>query len=108
MKLLTQAIIKQLPALRSTDGSGDRPIICKFFTPWTNWTWYVLEGEQQPDGDWHLYCFVEGHEKEFGLVSLNELAAIKGPFGLRIERDLRYTGMLSDVCDVFRSEEKSA
>jgi hypothetical protein len=37
-------------------------------------------------------CFgwVEGFEPELGYFSLDELAEIKGPLGLRIERDLNF------------------
>lgn len=44
-----------------------------------------------PDGVPRL-CFglVDGHEREFGYFSLDELLAMRGPMGLRIERDLYF------------------
>lgn len=48
MKLLTQEIRKQLPALYSQEDKGGEAIVhVKFFTPDSNWTWlatYVEHG----------------------------------------------------------------
>jgi hypothetical protein len=96
MKLLTQKIKQALPKLYSTDGIWPRPIIVKFFTPWTYWTWYIVEGELQEDGDWRFFGYVDGHVKEWGYVSLRELESIKGPFGLQIERDLHFDNVSID------------
>ena len=35
-----------------------------------------------------MFGLVDGHEKELGYVSLNELRSVRGPLGLPIERDL--------------------
>ena len=88
MKLLTKALEKKLPAIYAQDGKGDNAkVYVKFFTPWTNWTWYVTEYDPET-GD----CFglVEGLETELGYFNLKELEAIKGPFGLKIERDILF------------------
>jgi hypothetical protein len=85
MKLLTKALEKKLPAIYAQDGKGDNAkAYVKFFAPWTNWTWYVTEYDPET-GD----CFglVEGLERELGYFNLHELQAIKGPLGLKIERD---------------------
>jgi hypothetical protein len=93
MKLITKAIEKNLPALYSTDGVpvSEKKVAVKFFTPWTNWTWYAFEGERQEDGDILFFGGVEGHEAELGYFSLRELESINGPFGLKIERDRHYS-----------------
>ena len=90
MKLMTKEIEKKLAKcpIRSKDGEGkEAEVVCKFFTPWSNWTWYVLEGEKQEDGDWYLYGYVESDFPEFGYFMLSELEEAVGPFGLKIERD---------------------
>lgn len=100
MKLLTKEIERKLPALYSTDGKPDedRKVIAKFYTPWTNWTWYVLEGEYSEDhGTWMFFGWVEGHAKEFGHFLLSDLESVRGPAGLRIERDRHFSGVLADV-----------
>lgn len=43
VKLLTKALLKQLPPLYATEGQSDPLIICKFFYPDFGWTWYVVE-----------------------------------------------------------------
>jgi DUF2958 family protein len=77
------------------------PIIqVKFFTPWSSWTWYAIEY----DGADLFFGFViggpwqAGHEAELGYFSLAELTAVRGPGGIRIERDLYFEPVsLSEV-----------
>ena len=72
------------------------PIVVKFFCPWNQWTWFATEGERE-GADWRFFGMVHGHEKELGYFLLSELAAVRGPGGLRIERDMYFTGTLADV-----------
>lgn len=84
--LITAEIARQLPPLYSQEEQGDNALaIVKFFTPWTNWTWYASEYDPE-----QRLCFgvVVGHERELGYFSIEELEGIKGPAGLTIERDL--------------------
>lgn len=89
MKLLTQKIIKRMPKLYSTQNllPEEKRIIVKFFCPWNNWTWYVLEGEKQGPDDWMFFGYVKGHFSELGYFLLSELREVRGPWGLKIERD---------------------
>jgi len=68
MKLLTPEIIRALPSLYTTEAVRlqDKIVICKFFTPWTNWTWFVFEGEKQADGDYLFFewCMVSKRNVE--------------------------------------------
>lgn len=95
MKLITKEIEKMLEKypLYSQDGKGeDAIIVCKFFSPVGSWTWYVLEGQRQEDGDYELFCLVvNGYGTEYGYQMLSELEEINLPFGLKIERDLYFT-----------------
>ena len=89
--MLTKDIKGKLPKLYATEQipTNDKRIIVKFFSPWTSWTWYAVEG--QPNGDdFTFFGLVAGHEKEWGYFSLNELQTVKGPFGLKIERDYHF------------------
>ncbi len=87
MKLITDKIKKILPKLYEQDAKGLHAIAyVKFFTPDSNWTWYVTEF----DGVDIFYGLVDGLEKELGYFSLKELESIRGPLGLKIERDLYY------------------
>ncbi|MBI1818659.1 MAG: DUF2958 domain-containing protein [Deltaproteobacteria bacterium] len=86
MQLLPKHIEKLLPPLYSQEERGDSAIaVVKFFTPWSNWTWYASEyGPEER----LFFGVVVGHEREFGYFSLDELGTIRGPGDLTIERDL--------------------
>ena len=92
MMMLTKAIREKLPKLYSTEKVPleDKQIIVKFFCPWSHWTWYAVEGDEDEDGDWMFFGLVDGHEKEWGYFTLNELTEVRGPGGLRIERDYHF------------------
>lgn len=94
MKLLTKEIIAALKKVPygSTDGKphDQRKVIVKFFHPASSYTAYVLEGDEQPDGNWIFFCLVKSLETEFGDVSLRELESCHVR-GLDMERD-RYFG----------------
>ncbi len=95
MKLLTKANEKKLEGFApySTDGTPveEKQVLVKFFTPWSNWTWWVFEAERI-DGDWRFFGLVQGHTTELGYFMLSDLISIKGPAGLRVERDLHFSG----------------
>ena len=85
MKLLTKEIERKLV---KAGYDGNRPI-CKFFTPWGRATWLITGIE-----DGILYGFADlggGFVEWGGIGTIEELEAIKGPFGLKIERDLYWT-----------------
>ena len=91
--LLPEWLAAEIPALYSQEGVEDPLIRVKFFTPDSSWTWYVLEySAVAPDGAERL-CFglADGHEQELGYFSVAELERVRGPMGLRIERDLYFT-----------------
>ena len=97
MKMLTKANRKALPKLYANeDKSLDKTMaVVKFFTPWTNWTWYASEGEPVLDDqgneiDFKFFGLVDGHEMELGYFVLSELESVTGRFGLKIERDMHW------------------
>lgn len=99
MKLLTKELRRQFPKLGETDGENPSKVkvVAKFFTPWTSWTWYATEGqpelnEKDEEADFTFFGFVSGLENELGYFLLSELEQIRGPYGLRIERDLYFEG----------------
>lgn len=84
MMLFTKEIESKLVA---AGYNGSRPI-CKLFTPWSNCTWLITGKEDEiyyGFGDIGQQCVEWG-----GLFSRAEVEAIKGPFGLKIERDLNF------------------
>ena len=90
MMLLTQKIKKQLPKLFKTENVPleEKIVHAKLFTPDSSWTWFILEGEEQEDGDFLLFGWVVGLEKELGYFTLRELESVRGPLGLPVERDI--------------------
>ncbi len=86
MKLLTQELRDKLPALGATEKEDDPSAIVKFFTPDSSWTWFATEF----DGEDTFFGAVSGAEFELGYFSLSELEALRGPFGLAVERDLYF------------------
>ena len=106
MKLLTQEIRKKLPLLYAQDGKGGKAVAyVKFFTPSSNWTFYVLEF----DGEDTFFGLVDGFEKELGYFSLSELEKVRGPMGLPIERDLYWKPKtLEEISPELFTSKKSA
>ena len=95
MKLLTKAIEKQLPPFYSTEKIplDEKKVICKFFTPMSSWTWYVIEYNPETREFFGIVC---GHEQELGYFSLDELeglTAMNGKLPL-VERDRWFTPTL--------------
>ena len=72
-------------------GKGDHVPVVKFFCPWGAATWLITDLDEDGDTMFGL-CDLGRGCPELGYVFLSELAALRGPFGLTIERDLHFTG----------------
>ena len=80
---------KQTP-VRGTDDEIDFEPVVKLFCPWGAGTWLLTEIDNEaPDIAFGL-CDLGVQCPELGSVSLSELESIRGPAGLRIERDLHF------------------
>ena len=98
MKLLTKPIRDKLiangkaqDAVRGTDDEIDFEPVVKLFTPWGACTWLLTELDPDaPDIAFGL-CDLGMDCAEIGTVSISELESIRGPFGLRVERDLHWS-----------------
>jgi len=93
MKLLTKEIHDKLRknALDpqcGKEGWDPKPVV-KFFSPVGAATWLITE--LHDDGAMFGLCDLGMGEPELGYVSLDELATVTLPFGLKIERDLYFT-----------------
>ena len=60
MKLLTDEQTEKLPQLYSTENilTKDKIVKIKFFTPDSNWSWYVVEYDKYEKA---FFGFVNGH-----------------------------------------------
>ncbi len=93
MKLLTKAIEKKLRANAAASAVAEQdPVpVLKLFNPCGAATWLITELDEDGDTMFGL-CDLGFGSPELGYVSLKELASIRLPFGLSIERDLRFKG----------------
>jgi hypothetical protein len=76
---------------RSAAGEDIDPIpVVKLFTPDANATWLLTELD--PDNPTLAFglCDLGLGSPELGYVSLSEIASVRGPMGLPIERDEHY------------------
>ena len=87
MKLMTKAIRDEFKKTGRQEGD-DAKVIAKFFTPWSNWTWYATEFD---DEDNRFFGVVAGDYPELGYFSLDEFEQINGQHGLIIERDMYWS-----------------
>lgn len=91
--LFTQIIHQKLLAngVRSAAGEDIDPIpVVKLFTPDANATWLLTELDpDNPDIAFGL-CDLGLGCPELGSVSLSEIANLRGPLGLPVERDQYY------------------
>lgn len=105
MQLLPDELRAEIPALYSQENikTQEKIVHAKFFFPAVNWTWFVIEGKQEPD-DFVFFGFVIGFVEEWGYFTLNELEHINIE-GLTVERDLHFEpGKFCDVIAQFRKE----
>ena len=75
----------------------------KFFTPMSNWTWYVMEWDAESG---LCYGLVQGADQEFGNFYLDELAEASGFGGLMlVERDCYWDPeTLGEIMEAWDSE----
>ena len=92
MKLMTKALEARFAKLGEQD-IPDAVVAAKFFTPTSNWTWYVTAYFPEDRLCFGLVC---GLETELGYFSLDELESVVGPLGLGIERDLHWSEITLD------------
>jgi hypothetical protein len=83
-KLMTEELRKLLPPLYSQEKVKDPIVYVKYFSPYSNWTWLATEF----DGTDTFFGMVEGHDKELGYFSLNELATAQDRGLPLVERDI--------------------
>ena len=97
MKLITKEIALALERGAEVDtDEGPIPVVVKFFDPCGSWTWFATAGQRGGPGehDWSCFGLGQGFEAELGSFSLAELAKVRGPLGLGIERDLHFSGAI--------------
>lgn len=98
MKLFTQEQERRLKEngrknaerIKRDGNTIDFPPVVKLFCPWSGAIWLLTEIDpENPEIAFGL-CDLGMGSPEIGSVSLAEIASVRGPGGLRIERDLRF------------------
>lgn len=90
MKLMTKAILKQIPPLYAQENVEDPIVYVKFFTPDAQWTWFATEYRPEEHLFFGLTVSPMEPDGELGYFSLDELETVRGPLGLPIERDTSF------------------
>lgn len=85
--LMPARLLATIPPLYSQENVTDPLVWAKYFTPDSSWTWYVIE--YRPE-ERLAFGLVVGLETGLGYFNLEELEAVRGPLGLRIERELGF------------------
>lgn len=106
MKILTKPI---LDAFAKQGYCGDKElkdikIVLKLFNPSGAGTWYLYEKEDD-DIYWGFVNLGDREMAECGTVSMSELLAYRGRFGLGIERDMHFEPLsksLKEVIDIIK------
>lgn len=80
---------EQLP-LKGTREERDFEPVCKLFLPWTSGTWLLTELDD--DGLAFGLADLGFGTPELGYISLDEIWEVRGPGGLRVERDIHWRG----------------
>ncbi len=85
--LLPDSVAGSIPPLYATEHATDPVAQVKWFTPDSQWSWYLTEFDPAT-----RTCFglVQGFDTELGYFSLDEIEQARGPLGLRVERDLYF------------------
>lgn len=86
--LIANAAAREEAARRGAREPDPGPVV-KFFDPCGAATWLLTELDRDGDTLFGL-CDLGFGCPELGSVSLAEIASVRGPLGLRIERDLRF------------------
>jgi len=98
---------EQLP-LKGTRNERDFEPVCKLFLPWGSATWLLTEMDD--DGLAFGLADLGFGTPELGYLSMDEIYAVKGPGGLRVEQDRHWTAKytLSQYADEARSKGRIA
>ena len=81
---------KEQDKVKGTEDEQDFVPVCKLFLPWTSGTWLLTEIDD--DGLAFGLADLGFGTPEIGYISLDEIWEVRGPGGLRVERDIHWQG----------------
>jgi len=114
LKLLPYSIRENLPILGSQQGQGGKAkALARCCTADGLVSWYVTEGSARRTAegkavDYLLYGLVEGDGRTLDYFWLSDLARIRSPAGMSVQRDTHWQPRtLEEIApDVFRTQER--
>lgn len=62
-------------------------VIAKFFSPWNDWAWFAFSYNEE---NGTFFGLIRGSFEELGYFAIEDLRGVRGPRGLRVERDLYF------------------
>ncbi|MFY8162654.1 MAG: DUF2958 domain-containing protein [Brevundimonas sp.] len=103
MKLILPSMRARLIKAWRTSG----PPLVKLFVPWNAGTWLISEIDpDDPDLAFAL-CDLGVGSPELGYLHIPEIEAVRGPFGLKIERDLHWSPEKGKTMEQYADEARA-
>jgi|WetSurMetagenome_2_1015567.scaffolds.fasta_scaffold48608_6 hypothetical protein len=92
MKLITSDLKKQFAKQgdTSTKDPSDVMVLAKFFCPWNAHVWFATDYYEDTKSCFGYVNLSDDQNAELGYFDIEEMEAIDGPFGLKIERDIHW------------------
>ena len=84
--LLTEELLLRFKQV----GRQDVPnpiVIAKFFSPWNDWAWFAFSYNEETGT---FFGLIRGSYEELGYFAIEDLRGVRGPRGLKVERDLYF------------------
>src|SRR5690349_17954578 len=100
MELLPDELREQLPKLYRTRQEADPMVWVRFFSPFFNWCWFIIETEQVDRVLIFYGWMVHVHEPQ-GRFIRSDLASMRAYFGITVERDPQF-----EPCRLSQVEQK--
>jgi len=90
MEDITMELRAQIPQLYRTRQEADPMVWVKFFSPFFNWRWYIIEYEEVAGLEIFYGWMVSSTEPQ-GRFIRTDLASMRAYFGITIEREVHFT-----------------
>lgn len=89
MELIPQGVRAKIPTLYRTRRESDPMVWIKFYSPFFNWQWYIVECDQV-DRILIFYGWMTHTTEPQGRFIRSDLASMRAYFGITIERDPQF------------------